>query len=282
MQDFKVLLEQLPVGVVLIDGNEKILYSNKEASNILGYDNSEIDYLEQWFEEVFEDKESIKLVKSNYKNAVENNVKKLSYEIETKDGKVKFIEFKHKKLEEQKILISFSDISQRIKDKKRIEYLSYHDELTGLYNRRYLNSQINRLNQSRRYPISVISADLDGLKYVNDNLGHKIGDKYIKLAAEVFNNCLRKEDILARDGGDEFILLLPDTNEENAEKICNRIKKEVIKTNLNYELEKELSITLGHATASNNSDEIDKTIVEADLNMLENKGYKKYDLMNAR
>ena len=96
------------------------------------------------------------------------------------------------------------------KKTEEIEYRSFHDILTGLYNRRYFEDAVERLATGRFDPVTVIVCDVDGLKLINDSLGHKMGDKLIIDAAEVLRSCFRKSDIIARIGGDEFAVLMPE------------------------------------------------------------------------
>ncbi len=118
----------------------------------------------------------------------------------------------------------YADISARKKAEKEILYMSYHDQLTGVYNRRFFEEEFKRLNTSRSLPISLIMADVNGLKLINDAFGHEAGDELLKGMAGVLNSCCRQGEIISRLGGDEFVILLPNTDEYEAEKIVKRIK----------------------------------------------------------
>lgn len=104
-------------------------------------------------------------------------------------------------------------------------YLSYYDVLTGLYNRRYYEMEVKRLDTEKNLPISVIMADLNGLKMINDAFGHQLGDQLLKKAGDTIKSICRAEDVLARWGGDEFVILLPNTTHEEAEKVVDQIKE---------------------------------------------------------
>ena len=151
-----------------------------------------------------------------------------------------------------------------------IRYLSFHDQLTGLYNRHYFVSEIERLEGSREYPIAVISADLDGLKLVNDTMGHESGDSYLKTGAALLKESLRNADILARVGGDEFAILLPRTGYEAAEKVVARIYERAEyckdeKTGL------PLNVSLGMAVSETAEKNLEETYRDADALMYKDK-----------
>jgi len=111
------------------------------------------------------------------------------------------------------------------KKSKEIFYLGYHDPLTGLYNRRYFEENLVKTDIADNLPISVIMADVNGLKITNDVFGHDAGDRLLKKAAETMTGACRKGDIIARVGGDEFIVILPDTKLDDARKIADRISE---------------------------------------------------------
>ncbi len=125
------------------------------------------------------------------------------------------------------ILGNSMDISERKGVEAKLRFLSTHDVLTNLYNRAYFEEEQNRMQRGRSFPISIIMADLDGLKKVNDEQGHAAGDALLKRAAEVLQGSLRAEDVLARIGGDEFAALLPATDHEVAAAVVERIRKNV-------------------------------------------------------
>jgi len=159
---------------------------------------------------------------------------------------------------------------------KEVEYLSFHDEMTGLYNRRYFENELTRLSTSRRLPITLMVADMDRLKIINDNYGHKTGDQYIKGIAEVLKKSSRDEDIVARIGGDEFAIILPETGFEAADKIYQRIKFNLKKYNQQHELVEELKLSLGFAVKTKKEQNLDQIFKKADKIMYNNKSKKSF------
>lgn len=116
------------------------------------------------------------------------------------------------------------EMSEKTKKEEQITYLSYHDELTGLHNRRYYAEALMTLDQQKNLPISIIVADVNNLKITNDTLGHAKGDELLIEAARVMRSVCRQKDIIARIGGDEFVILLPNTSSDSAENIVRRIE----------------------------------------------------------
>lgn len=149
---------------------------------------------------------------------------------------------------------------------EKIRYLSFHDEMTGLYNRRYFENIIDDLHDPELHNLSVIIADINNLKVINDNHGHKKGDQYIKSAANLLKSELREKDIISRIGGDEFAIILPDTNKEECKQIISRIKEKA-----KSHPEKYFSIAFGYICESSKYQSLEAMINAADRKMYHNK-----------
>lgn len=172
-------------------------------------------------------------------------------------------------LENKRVLLSIvRDITDRKKREEENLYLSYHDVLTGLYNRRFYEEEIKRLDTERNLPISIIMGDLNGLKLANDAFGHNAGDELLQKAALAIQAACRAEDIVARWGGDEFVILLPKTKIEEAEEIVKRIKEQYLDIGINAI---RLSIAFGWDTKTKTDEDIIKVLKSAEDYMYKHK-----------
>lgn len=130
------------------------------------------------------------------------------------------------------------------KSEERLKYLSYYDQLTGVYNRRYFEEELRRITMNKIYPVSLIVLDLDGLKLINDTIGHYKGDAQLKTTAKIINESVPNDSVVARTGGDEFAVILPGYTESEAERVLERINKGIAKSN-KYKKTITLSISFG-------------------------------------
>ncbi len=171
---------------------------------------------------------------------------------------------------EDEVLALIRDVTRRKELEQQMWHLSFHDGLTGLHNRAYAEQQMEAAVTEDNLPLSIIMADLNGLKFVNDSLGHAAGDKLLKEAAGIIRQYCRKEDLVARWGGDEFLVLLPDKPEDEAFRIQQRIAKkadlqEIGETGL------LLSMALGCATKSSEEQDMEEVIKTAEDRMYRQK-----------
>ncbi len=168
------------------------------------------------------------------------------------------------------VLVAIQDITARKKAEDYLRYLGTHDVLTGVYNRAYFQETLLKLEKERSDPISIIMADLNGLKHANDTLGHHAGDNLIRRAAEVLKTNFEEAGVVARIGGDEFAVVLPDADAAAAEEALQRMPT-LVELNNKYYREPELSISFGAATSQKRFS-LEKVVSQADDAMYRNKG----------
>jgi diguanylate cyclase (GGDEF)-like protein len=166
-----------------------------------------------------------------------------------------------------------AELIYEIDSRKKIEvelfYQSTHDSLTALYNRHFYVEEMNRLESSRQFPISLVMVDIDNLKMINDNLGHSIGDEYLCRTATLLKGVFRSEDIVARIGGDEFAILLPNTDLMGVAKAVERIKRQ-LQAQAEVAGPPFLSLSIGAETAQP-GDHLELVFKRADKKMYQDK-----------
>lgn len=171
-------------------------------------------------------------------------------------------------------LIEYTSIRHDITDKKIIEELSITDQLTKLYNRLKIDESIeNEIQRVKRYahPLSVIILDIDYFKQVNDTYGHDIGDRTLKSIANIIQNCIRKIDIAGRWGGEEFIIIAPETNTENAQNLAEKIRSKI--ESYNFDTIGSKTASFGVASFLDNEDTSESLIKRADEALYDAKKY---------
>ncbi len=271
------------IGIWDWDFEQNHIHFNENWSKMLGYQDTELNNnLDTWLNLIHPDDkdEALKSLKEHLESKSEKYFNE--HRLKTKAGNWKWIRVIGKVTEKNssenpvRMVGVHIDIDKEKRLTNEKEYLSNHDELTDLYNRRYFKEEIKRLNDSRRYPISIIIGDLNKLKIINDNYGHLIGDRYLKLTAEAIKESLRTEDLVARVGGDEFAVILPETDENAVEAVIERILENIEKKNKEEALPEPLSIALGYETTGfNNQQNSYQNIIDcyhkADKKMYEHK-----------
>lgn len=167
------------------------------------------------------------------------------------------------------VLVALTDITARKKAEAYLEFLGKHDVLTKLHNRTFYVEELNRLERKGPFPVTIIVADLNGLKSVNDQLGHGTGDDLLRRAGEVFTEAIKAPWHAARIGGDEFAILLPATDERDAAAVMAQIQ-ELIEINNQFYSGLTLSVSMGAATCRE-GERLELAVQKADALMYEAK-----------
>lgn len=150
-----------------------------------------------------------------------------------------------------------TDITDIKKKQEKIEFLLYYDSLTNLYNRRYFEKAKKELDTEINYPLTIMYSDINGLKLINDAFGHNVGDDLIVATAQTIKTICREDDVLARIGGDEFALLLPRTDEDEAYELMIMILKRLDEANKIFSNEKyHISLSMGFGTKITSHDDL--------------------------
>lgn len=268
------VLRSIGDGVITVDKEGKIDFINPMAAQILELNSSSIG--EQFDDQLtFLSTLSKQAVESPVTQCLKNRkVQSMQQQMTmvTRQGKSLEVETNASPLINQNaiegVVLVFRDVTSRLAKERQIEYLSYHDGLTGLYNRRFFEEEIRRLDMPRNLPITLAVGDVNGLKVINDGFGHPVGDQLIQSAAHAIKNSCRNDEIIARTGGDEFAILLPGVGEQEAEKVIERMRKNA-KDSIIMGL--PVSIAFGYATKINPNQSIFKVLQEAEDRMYQNK-----------
>jgi len=207
------LVNAAPDAVFVVDEGGVILVVNDEAERMFGYARDELigHTIDLLVPETVRDRHGG--YRHTYASApTRRPMGAFEVSAQRKDGSEVWIAVSLSPLEidGRRLVISIArDVSERRQMQERLRYLGSHDALTSLYNRAYFDEELARLERGRVFPVSLVVADLDELKQVNDSSGHAGGDLLLQRAAAVLRAAFRAEDVVARLGGDEFSVILP-------------------------------------------------------------------------
>lgn len=259
------LWEHPPDAVLVIDPKGMITQANPAAS-LLGYQPEELIGLsvDALVPDVARDKHLAlrhSYMNDAYPRAMAAN---LPLEAQLKDGTLLPVDIALRPIEIDGVacvLAVVRDASERREYEQRIRHLTFHDPVTGLHNRAYFEDQVRRLEGSRLRRIGVMMIDLDGLKVLNDTVGHEAGDAALQATGHLLSQCVRQEDLLCRIGGDEFALVFPSVSEATLQDIMRRIQ---------HHVQGQVELSIGTSLAESGS-ELRAALKEADARMYEDK-----------
>jgi len=259
------IVQALPDIVFTLDENGKFIdcqTSDEKMQMVL-----KSSYLGKHLSEVFSD-EIARIGVGKIKKAIDTQqLQTFEYERIIND-KREIFEMRIVRNNEHEVIGITRNISTARIASERIEYLSYHDQLTGLYNRRFFEDELQRLDVARNLPLCIMMADVNGLKLINDSFGHLMGDQLLKRVAIVLKEACRQDGFVARMGGDEFVILVPNSNALQTELLVERIHKMSANEKVGS---MDLSISLGWEVKYTEHEEIREVLKRAENKMYKNK-----------
>lgn len=275
-ENLRITLQSIGDGVIVTDTNERVQLLNSSAQYMTGWTMQ--DAINVPFVEIFN------ISHEDHNVEINNPVKEVLFTnsicelanhaiLTSKDGVKRNVAdsaapIKDINGETQGVVMVFRDVTERKKAEREIIYLNYHDHLTGLYNRRFYEEELKRLDVERNLPITLVMADVNGLKITNDAFGHNVGDMLLKKIANILKKECRADEIVSRIGGDEFVFLFPKTDSKDAEKIIQRIREDIAKEKTDNII---LSISMGFAVKQDVSEDIKEVYRKAEDKMYKNK-----------
>lgn len=228
------VIETVSALIMVVDASGRVTFINKEGTRILGYEKEEI-MGKDWLKHLAPERrasDGYEVFKRLQKGELPSHYIRPFLR---KDGTQRILSWDMTILKDRKghiarLLCVAQDITQIKEIERRLRNLSYTDYLTGLHNTRYFYKKIEEeIQRSRRYkgPFSLLYIDIDNFKRCNDVHGHQTGDQVLQKFSKMLNSQLRKVDFAFRYGGEEFVVLLPQTGEREAREVTERIRKKI-------------------------------------------------------
>lgn len=244
-----LLLESVPTQIWYLTDIDRCGAVNQARADFCGLPKEMMEHKNMW--EFLSDEEAHNCCESNIQ--VFQTGQRIHTEewLRNAEGEQRLVEIiKTPKLslngEVEYVVCAGADITERKRMEERLREMGLYDGLTGLYNRFFFEEEMHRLSDERYLPMGIIVCDINGLKLINDSFGHKEGDELLQRKAEILGRCFRSSDVTARIGGDEFAVLLPQSDESIARKCCDRIREEISRYN-EQSPEIGLSVSIGYA-----------------------------------
>ncbi len=269
---FESYIEHAPGGVFITDENGHYVEANLAASKITGYSNAQL--LKMTITDITAEDS---LVHASALFATLKKKGKMSGELKFKhkSGLKRWWSIDAVKLSDQRYLGFSYDINDKKKAEENLLFLGYHDQLTGLYNRGYFENIIGVIDTDENLPISLVICDINGLKMANDSFGHDVGDNLIVNAARLLEESVSPGEIVARIGGDEFVLVFPKTDTDTLKKKLETIKLKAAGIEISG---LTLSLAFGYETKSSNNQTFMETLANAENHMYRHKLYEQSSL----
>ena len=288
----RIVLESVPDPVIVYDINRDVSYLNPAFTRVFEWTLAELAHRELDFVPVEHLPESHlifqKISRGEMLSGIESNrLTKSGRKVQVSISGAGFFDSQG---ELQGSVITVQDITERKKSEQEIKFIAYHDALTGLHNRKsfYMRLEDNILQSQSRagsyrrstnHKWALLFLDLDRFKYINDTLGHDVGDDLLKLVAKRLQQCIRKSDYIFRLGGDEFTIILNDlANDTDVMKVARKIGENIAQPCTLKEHEIYISASIGISMYPNDGDDVERLVKNADMAMYaakeEQQGYR--------
>lgn len=278
-EKFRLVSEKAPFGQSILSSNQTFEYFNPKFTTVFGYTLVDIPNMSIWMEKAYPDRTYRNKVLATLSDQEGGRDKGASvFTVTCKDGQEKIVDFHKVDLGDNRLLITYVDITDQRKaqeglekSEKKYRELSLVDDLTGLFNKRHLNDRLQtEIDRVRRYnhPLSLMLMDIDNFKEYNDIFGHTAGDLVLTAMGRTLMGNIRKSDSAYRYGGEEFVVIMPETPGSGALKVAERIRKKVASENFFPAPTKRIQKTISIGVAEHLPHDDVKTIIErADQNM---------------
>ncbi|MFA7636815.1 MAG: PAS domain S-box protein [Monoglobales bacterium] len=262
-------IENAPYAVFVVNEKGQYIEANSAASAITGYSREEL--LKMSIGD-FAAEDCMEESMQSFTTLLETGSISTELKYKHKDGSIRWWTVDAVRISRNRFLGFSIDITSKKQAEEELKFQSRRDYLTGLYNRRYYETELRRLDVESQLPLSIIIGDINGLKLVNDAFGHAEGDKLIIESAKIIEGCCREGDILARTGGDEFGIIMPKTDSDTAFEVMRNIQDALKKfdSETNIEMHKH-SVSLGYATKVKMEEEIGQLYKTAEEHMYQRK-----------
>lgn len=268
----RAIIQAMPDVLFIIDSQGTIIDCEANDENILILPIQE--FIGKTIAEIMP-KEISELAYKNLRLVFKSgNLASFEYKLINKDM-TGYYEIRMVKKNENEVLAILRDITNRKELENNLQYLSYKDQLTGLYNRRFYEEKLKQLDTKENLPLTIVLGDINGLKLINDSFGHVVGDELIKKAAEIIVNGCRPQDIIIRLGGDEFVILMPGTDIDETERIIKNINNLAEKEKIRS---LDISISFGYEAKLCEDQEIQDVFIKAEDYMYKRKLFRRSNM----
>jgi diguanylate cyclase (GGDEF)-like protein/PAS domain S-box-containing protein len=282
-EKYMAIFDESPIAIELYNAQCFRTHLNNACKELFGISSLEDMSCCKLFDDPYLTEElKLKLLENKhvrFETVLDFDVVKSNHIFNSRHSGIKYLDVSIKSMLNDKILdgyiVQIMDITTQKKAQAEIEFLSYHDRITGIYNRRFYEEELLRLDIKRNLPLTLVMADVNGLKLVNDSFGHDLGDELLRKTAKIIKGVCRADDIVARLGGDEFVILLPKTDTFEAEEIIKRIKMISLNEKVGVV---DISISFGCETKHSEETLIQEVFKNAEDNMYRNKLYESASL----